>query len=252
MLSKGTNPKNQPPTDAGRVQLAETLASISNQLSSDDSGPFGDQDVVLNWIADLLIGLGEDTAPATVLTVVNQFTGVPLRIRAWKRVENKLKHAYRTDWPAWYSTITTHLVRESTADFVDHLKRGDHAAVSAGVGYQVHFVLRHDPAGLRARVLELLVSKEADLSVLASRLVSARTIAGIKPDWQLSSDFDQDTFNQLAPPGDDPWYEKPIQEVDRRDLTWANRRRFAAGRVSPPPAPVAVSNSDPSADLNPE
>jgi hypothetical protein len=246
VLRKGINPKNQPSTDAGRTQLAEVLVSTSNELPSDDSGPFGNQDHVLSWIADLLVALDKDTPPETVLTVIRQLAGAALRIRAWRRVEDKLEHASRADPPSWYSEVTAHLVRNSAADFLDHLKQGDDAAATAGVGYQVHFVLRHDPERLlRVGILELLESQVVDLSVLASRLVSARTITGIKPDWQLSPDYDQETFNQLAPPGDDPWYEEPVQEVDLRDLSWANRRKFAAGRVSPPPAPPAVSDEDP-------
>jgi hypothetical protein len=250
-LSKGVISKNQPPTDAGRTQLAEVLAKISNDLPSDDSIPFSDQDQILTWIADLIVALANDTPPETILAVIRQFSGMTLPIRALRRVEEKFEHAAKTDLPAWYSTITTHLVRQSAADFLDHLKQGDNAATAAGVGYQVHFVLRHDPERLRTGVLELLESQETDLSHLASRLVSVRTPTGIKPDWQLSPDFDQDTFNQLAPPGDDPWYEEPVQEVDLRDLSWSNRRKFAAGRVSPPPAPASAPDEDPPTEPNP-
>jgi hypothetical protein len=245
VLSKGANPKNQPSTDAGRVRLAEVLVAISNEFPSDDSGPFSDQDHVLIWIADLLVALDKDTPPGTVLTVIGHLADGALRIRAWRRVENGLGKTHRADPPAWFSEVSSDLVRTSVADFLNHLKQGDDAAAAAGVGYQLHFVLRHDPERLRAGVREVLESQEADLAVLASRLVTARTIAGIKPDWQLSPDFDQETFNRVAPPGDDPWYEASVQEVDLRDLSWANRRKFAAGRVSPPPAASAVPYEDP-------
>ena len=250
VLSKGINPKSQPLTDEGRTQLAEALASLANDLSSDNNGPFSDQDRVLTWIADLLVRLDKDTPSETVLAVVGKLAGAALRIRAWKRVDNRLEDPHRAVRPAWYSEVNAYLVRESAADFLSHLKQGDDAATTIGIGYQVRFVLRHDPECLRASVLDLLESGDIDLSVLASRLVSTHTLVGIKPDWQLSSDFDQDTFNQLAPPGEDPWYNEPVQEVDLRDLSWANRRKFAAGRVSPPPAPVAVPDADPPANAS--
>ncbi len=244
VLSKAIDPGSQPSTDSGRVQLAQVLVSISNKLPSEDSGPFSDQDHVLMWIADLLVALGKETPSETVLRVIGQLTTTPLRIRAWRRVENQLEGKYRAEPPPWFDEVNSDLVRASAADFLDHLRQGDYPPATAGVGYQVHFVLRHDPERLRAGVLEVLESQEADLAVLASRPVSARTIAGIKPDWQLSPDFDQETFNQIAPPGDHPWYKEPRQEVDRRDLSWANRRKFAAGRVSPPPAPPAVPDEN--------
>jgi hypothetical protein len=199
VLSKGVTPGNQPQTDAGRTQLADALAKISNDLPSDDSLPFSDQDQVLTWITDLLVALAKDTPPDTIHAVLGQFGSMTARLRTWTKVEKKLDNTPQADLPAWHSPITTHLVRQSAEDFLDHLKQGDDAETVTGVGYQVHFVLRHDPERLRAGVLELLESQETDRSHLASRLVSARTATGIKPDWQLSPDFDQETFNQLAP-----------------------------------------------------
>jgi hypothetical protein len=234
VLGKCLSPSNQPATDADRIQLAQVLAEIANHLPSDDTVPFNDLDQLLAWTGQLLVALHKDTPPETVQAVLWKISGPVLRIRAWRRIENSIDHAYRSEKPSWYEKATATLVDESIADFLNHLKQGDDAATGSGVGYQVHFILRHRAEQLRAAVRELLDSKDVDLSILASRLVSARTITGIKPDWKLTADFDQETFNQVAPPGGDPWYEEPIQDVDVRDLSWANRRKFATGRVSPP------------------
>ncbi|MDU0367626.1 KAP family NTPase [Microbacterium sp. KSW4-17] len=235
VLGKCQSPSNQPAGDPDRAQLAEVLAEIANLLPSDDAVPFSDLDQILAWIAELLVALGKDTPPETVQAVLWKIDNPARRIRAWRRVENSIDHAYRSAKPTWYDTATATLVDDSIAGFLNHLKQGDDAAAGSGVGYQVHFVLRHRAEDLRAAVRELLDGKEVHISVLASRLVSAQTITGIQPDWKLSEDFDQETFNQIAPPGRDPWYDEPIQDVDVRDLSWANRRNFAAGRVSPPP-----------------
>jgi hypothetical protein len=110
------------------------------------------------------------------------------------------------------------------------------------VGYELHFALRNGKADqLRAEVKDLIAGGEIDLSILAPRLVTARTIVGIESKWELSPDFDQETYDQLAPPGNDPWYAKSREEVDIHDLSWANRRRFVVGRVSPPPVREAVT-----------
>jgi hypothetical protein len=245
VLSKGVNPKNQPMTQEGRLRLAEVLVGIANGMPSDDIGPFSEQDQVLSWTADLIVALDKQTPHETVLDVIAQLPDAALRIRAWKRIEYKLEASDPAGPSGWYADVTGKLVRSATAGILDHLRQGDAAATTAGVGYQIHFVLRHDAEGLRAGVLDLLASQEADLSVLASRLVSARTMTGVEPDWTLSADFDQETFNRLAPAGDDPWYDEPVQDVDLRDLSWANRRRFAAGRVRPPPVPAAMPEADP-------
>lgn len=238
VLSKCLSPTNQPTTDARRIQLAEVLAPIVDDLPTDDNGFFSDQDQLLNWIANVLVGIDKETPAERLRAVIWKFNGPALRIRVWNRLEYRLDEVYPSERPSWYDEVTAMLVDDSAADFLEHLKQGDDAATRSGVGYQMHFVLRHRAEKLRTGVHELLESKDVDLSILASRLVSARTITGTQPDWHLSSDFEQETFNQLAPPGDDPWCNEPVQQVDLRDLSWANRRKFAAGRVSPPPSDV--------------
>lgn len=234
VLGKCLSSSNQPTKDVDRIRLARVLAEIANHFPVDDTAPFSDVDQLLAWVGDLVVALDKHTPPETVQAVLSEINGPVLRIRTWRRIENSIDRAYRSEKPSWYNKATEDLVDESIADFLDHLRRGDDAATGSGVGYQVHFILRHHAEKLRAAVREVLAAKEVDLSILASRLVSARTFVGVKPDWQLSPGFDQETFNQLAPPGDDPWYDEPIQDVDVRDLSWANRRKFAAGRVSPP------------------
>lgn len=234
VLSKCLSPTSQPTTDADRIQLAEVLAGIANDLPDDDSAPFTDQDQLLIWLGDVLVGLDGETPTEMLRAVMWTFDNPTLRIRAWTRLEYSIDRAYPSGKPSWYDEATATLVDDAISDFLNHLKQGDDASTSWGIGYQVHFVLSHSPERLRAAVHKLLESKETDVSILASRLVSARTFAGTTPDWQLSDDFDQETFNQLAPPTNDPWYDEPKQDVDVRDLSWANRRKYAAGRVRRP------------------
>lgn len=238
VLSKCITPSNQPTTDTGRLKLVEVLAEISNELPADDSGPFNDLDQVLGWVGDTLVGLDTNTPTETLRDVLWRFEGPVLRIRAWRRVENNIERAYRSATPPWFDQLTAAFVEDAADNFLEHLKQGDDAPEGSGVGYQVHFVLRHEGDLFREAVHKLIELGEVHVSVLASRLTSTRTITGITPDWQLSPDFEQETFNQLAPPGDDPWYDEPVQNVDTRDLSWANRRKFAAGRVDQPPQPL--------------
>lgn len=252
VLSKCITPSNQPTTDSGRLKLVEVLAQISNHLPADDIGPFSDLDQVLGWVGDTIVGLDTNTPTEAVRDVVWRFDGPVLRILAWRRVESNVERAYRSATPAWFDRLTAALVEDAADNFLEHLKQGDDAPEGSGIGYQVHFVLRHGGDPFREAVRKLVESGEVHVGVLASRLTGTRTIAGIAPDWQLSPEFEQETFNQLAPPGDDPWYDEPIQDVDIRDLTWANRRKFAAGRVDRPPHPASEEAADDEVDGGPE
>lgn len=239
-LSKFLGPINQPTTDADRIQLAEIMAGIANDLPSHGVGPFSDQDRVLAWIGRSLAQLDKQIPAQTLHTVLWKLDGSALRIQAWRSVEYNIEETHRSGLPDWYDEVMTMLVDDATTGILEHLRQGDDAEIKSGIGYQVQFILRHQPERLRAEVHELLASDTIDLSILASRLVSARTITGVTPDWHLSKDFEQDTFNQLAPPSDDPWYHQPKQEdLDLRDLSWANRRAFATGRVEQPPLDTA-------------
>ncbi|MFI3893042.1 hypothetical protein E4P34_00965 [Kocuria rhizophila] len=234
ILSKCLNPTNQPTTDGGRIHLARTLAGITNSLPPEDHVPFSDRDQILSWVGDLLIKLDGSMPPSKVRNLIWELQDSPLRIRAWKRLEASMDNAQRPERPSWYNDITSLLVRDAADDFLRHLKEGDGAEVRSGLGYQAYFVLDHNGQALRAPIHQMLNSGTTSLATLASRLVSIQTHVGTKPSWQLSPEFDQAAFDQLAPGDDDPWYHEPVQNVDLRDLSWANRRKFATGRVNQP------------------
>jgi hypothetical protein len=58
VLSKCIDPANQPTTSVRRIQLAEVLVPMANHLpvDVDDNVFISDQDRMLSWIADLLVG----------------------------------------------------------------------------------------------------------------------------------------------------------------------------------------------------
>lgn len=249
VIVKAATEENHPTNDSGRLNLCRVLTPISNQLPDEDHTPFSAQDQLFDWLAMLVLRLGRDTPGATVREVVHGLDSQTLRIRLWSKVERLVRHAYRDDPPRWYVETEEQLAEDSAREFIEHLKLGDDAPAEFGIGYQVHFAMRHELERLRSEVAELIRSGDVHVSVLASRLTSA-VGSGRGNDWRLSSDFEQATFNTLAPPVDDPWFDEPGQDVDPRDLSWANRRKFAAGRVRRPPSsgtpkdPSDVDTSD--------
>ena len=48
-------------------------------------------------------------------------------------------------------------------------------------------------------------------------------------------ELDEKLWAALAPDVDDAWYGLPVdEEVDPKDTSWANRRRYAQGRAKRP------------------
>ncbi|WP_197028857.1 KAP family NTPase [Blastococcus sp. URHD0036] len=237
VLSKATNDDNQPAIDSERLQLALVVADLVNQAPDEDGSPFGTREELLGWLSRQIADLDPDTPAQRIVDLLQTLSSGALRTRAWRRVEYALERRPSDRLPKWSTEVAESLASEAVSHFVEHLLQADSAPTGSQVGYELHFALRHGRASeLRAKVQELLTSEKIDLSVLASRLVSAHTIVGIRPNWELSTDFDQETYDLIAPPGDNPWYSESREEVDTHDLSWANRRRFVVGRVSPPSA----------------
>jgi hypothetical protein len=234
IIVKAATEENHPKDNIGRLHLAPVLAATSNKLPSDDNTPFSERDLIFDWLSLLILRLDKETPWGAVHGIVHVLDKQVPRIRLWSKVERLVGRFYRNEVPAWYVETEKRLADEAATDFFEHLKLGDAAPDGHGIGYQLHFAIRHDLERVRSEVAELVGSGAVHISVLASRITSAVGSSTSK-DWRLSPDFEQSTFNMIAPAVDDAWYDEPEQEVDRSDLSWANRRKFAAGHVDRPP-----------------
>lgn len=221
-------------TDSGRKTIANILIELVNNFSPEYAEWSNDDHRILRWIGDLLVSMSEDTPHDLYLDIFRTITRFNVQLFLWETLTETLNRFGRGQKPSWYDDLTSDLVQRATTECIEHLKRGDEADMQAAVAYQLRFVLRFDPEPLRNKIAELLDEQEIDLETIASRMVSARTLLGGTPDWQISDDIDQQLFDRLVPAIDDPWYDKPAVEVNRRDLSWGNKRTFAAGRVKKP------------------
>ena len=87
---------------------------------------------------------------------------------------------------------------------------------------------------LREAVGGKIASTDATLGDLAARLVSASPLTSNDGSPELG-ELDEKLWATLAPDVDDAWYELPVdEEVDLKDTSWANRRRYAQGRAKRP------------------
>ena len=144
----------------------------------------------------------------------------------------------------WPSAVSEALVDSALSCIIDNLTQGDDAPDDEAIPYQMLFVVDQDRAGeLRDQITDLYTSNAIDLPTLASRLIGSHS-GGSVDDWRLNPDIIQQLFNQIAPAGDDPWYDLPQQEVDDRDRSWPNKKRFAAGRFQRRVPDLAASGTD--------
>lgn len=238
VISKASAPAIQPISDEARIQLARTLAAVAGEISDEFRHFFGAQDQMLAWIARLILSLNADASAPVVSDLLDDLVSDVLRIRVWKYVQSGLRDHPAQSGPKWVAAVTDSLADRAVAGTLAHLVLGDDAPLDTGVGTQLHFALscgRDDD--LRHQIAGLLQSGQLDAATVASRIVSVRSLMGVKPKWELSPDFDQATFDLVMPAGESHLYSSAIEEVDVTDLSWRNRRRMASGRVRAPSRP---------------
>ncbi|WP_172172409.1 KAP family NTPase [Brevibacterium sp. CT2-23B] len=222
------------PTGSSRITIADLLVGLVNRFSPDFSEWSNDDRRILEWIGDMLNSVKDHGESGLHLDVYRKLTRLSVQLLLWENVTTKLDRFGRGEKPAWYEGMASDLLRRATTDSLEHLKLGDVADSQAAIAYQLRFVLNLNPDPLRTEIADLLARQVIDLETIASRMVSARTMLGSAPDWQISDDIDQQLFERLVPAADDPWYHQTASDVDRRDLSWENKRRFVVGRIKQP------------------
>jgi hypothetical protein len=236
VLGKLADRSNAPRTDEECLAFAGVLALIADQVEVDDGTTFSALDQILMLTAAQLARLSPAATPDHVLAVLGGLRSNALRIRVRRFADHELEQRRIVDL-AWPTPVTAALAGAAVSQIVDNLAMGDTAPDDDAIACQIDFaVASGDRLKLREKIYDLLCEGTIDLSTVASRLVSSRTFAGVTPDWQLSPDVDQSTFDLLVPADDDPWYHEPPVTVDLRDRTWENKRRFATGRFRRPPS----------------
>lgn len=197
---------------------------------------------VAGWASQVVTQLS-DKVPASALLEA---------LDATSRLAAKIEVIYFADRdegprPACLDQVIAELSVQATNEMVVHLEAQDDAPDDIKPGWLIHFLLSAGQiAPLAAAVAAGLASGAFTLADVAARVTSTRILYGVDTHYELS-DFDQETFNALIPPTPDPWYQSPKAEVDKHDLSWANRRAYAAGRAKQPPAPAQPA--DPTSNL---
>ncbi|SFD04377.1 KAP family P-loop domain-containing protein [Nocardioides terrae] len=240
--------ENLPEDDAGdalRLELVKLLVAVLDSVHDKPSFFMSPRERVAGWASHVVTQLSDKVPAAALLEALD----------AASKLAAKIEVVYFADRqegprPACLDKVIAELGVQATKEMVVHLEARDDAPEDVQPGSLIHFLLSAGQiAPLAAAVAEGLNSGAFTIADVAARVIPTRILYGVGTQYELS-DFDQETFNALVPATPDPWYESPQTEVDKHNLSWANRRAYASGRAKQPPAtpPPAAANTDTAAD----
>lgn len=212
-------------------KLASVLAVLSQRVPDDTSTIFSVHDRIVDWCATQIATVPTTSAASAVFRVLEPLA-LSLALHLWEKTVREMGQPN----PLWATAVDSDLCEKAVTAFVEHLHSGDAADAGANAPYWAHFLIRRGrTTELKGRIAEALATGPATTADLAARTVSVLTTIGPNSVTRMDN-VDGDLWRQLAPPGADPVYYLTVDEtVNRTDITWANRRRFASGRV---PIPV--------------
>ncbi|MFY0407917.1 hypothetical protein, partial [Solicola sp. PLA-1-18] len=164
--------------------------------------------------------------------LVDALSGGPALLRVLDALDLSFSDTEPSEFPV-RQQVARQMAEQAAGYARSHLLAQDVAA-DDGAYSALSFVRRYGNAdGFRTWVVDSIENSRFSAETLASRLVSTKWLLGTDAAPELG-ELDQELFAQFAPE-DDPLYRTDVDpDVDPRNLTWQNRRRYVRGRVRPP------------------
>ncbi|TNC42303.1 KAP family NTPase [Mumia zhuanghuii] len=245
VVDKGRHFTDEVPKDGGgdvlRLRLVELLVTALENVNDNESLFMSPRDWVRRWASQVVAQLTNEVTGDALLGALD---ATP---QLWRKIE-VIYHAASGagPHPACLDQVIAELSVQATEEMIVHFRAKDAAPGDTKPGFLIHFLRSADKiAPLADAVATGLASDAFTLADVAARLVPTRILYGVGTKYELD-DFEQEAFNALVPPTTDRWYQSPIVEVDKHDLSWRNRRAYAAGRAKQPPvsAPPVAPKTD--------
>jgi hypothetical protein len=243
-LQQASEPNRfNPPEATGTLNLVAAICHVLPQLPDGPNPLRRRWERAARWAAEQVCALPTDVEPDALQHALASCSDLLLRQRVVEFASRGPEAAFDDGWPAEPGAIAVVAgrVADEVATFcLEHLAAGDAADPTSDMISALTFVVdKGDAERLRVRLREQLGDRFTSED-LASRCVARSVLIAAEPVVGLE-DLVAGLFSRLVPL-DDPFYDTVREDdVDRRDLSWANRRRFARGRaVRPaPPEPEA-------------
>ncbi|GAA2164077.1 KAP-like P-loop domain-containing protein [Humibacillus xanthopallidus] len=227
------HPLNKEPSTVSTV-LIENVMSILPEL--DDRSGRGIlgltmRDNVVRWAGDLLRRLGTGTPPSVVAAAVSACGELSLRLNVlWMAARTGESEAAV---PLPLTDAVAQGVRDAFPEFLRHLELRDAAPAEQHVHVHLDFVAAFGDVDTAKNKIYELLDREVTVEDVAARCLTLQYLYVEKPVARLG-DFDQSLFARFAPAEDQLYTTDIVANVDREDLSWANRRRYVRGRVKAP------------------
>jgi hypothetical protein len=210
------------------LELVRKLAEIIGGLGDSMRSMFSDQDQAIYWVSDLIRHVSGQHSSQELLSAVRRCPQ--------KRIQMQLLMKAAPDENTASSVVleaAQMLSNEISADLLEHLGLQDEGSEDSTAFLSFMFVSTFgDSDGLRAEILSRLPD-EFEIEDLAARFVSLSYLVGPNTKPRLDA-FDQELFAKFAP-ATSPLYSNSVEKnVDTRDVSWANRRKYARGRATSP------------------
>lgn len=245
--------ENLPKDDAGdalRLALVRSLVAVLDNVHDQPSFFMSPRERVAGWASQVVTQLTDKVQADALLNVLDTTSSLAAKIEVIYYADSD-----EGPRPACLDQVIAELSVQAAGEMVVHLEAQDAAPQDIQPRWLIYFLLSAGQvAPLAAAVAAGLPSGAFTIADVAARVIPTRILYG-GAQYELS-DFDQETFDALVPPTPDPWYLSPKVEVDKNDLSWANRRAYAAGRAkqtpatAPPAAPNTDTAGDPSAQIS--
>lgn len=232
--------------DPAKLRLVRAAAAVVDSVPTRMTFFFSPRERVLRWAGKVVGELSDEAASDEVLGVIAGFSRLADQV-SLAHFANRARDSGKP--PACMPQVVARLGAQVADALLAQLRQRDDAPIADGIGWLTTFLVNYGFSGeVRDRIGEALDAGEFTIADLAARLISTPQVIGADAGPHLD-DADQNLFDALAPARADEWFDSErIDGLDIYDLSWANRRAYAAGRLTRPPTPDAQDSPQNAAD----
>lgn len=188
---------------------------------------------VMRWCVSLLLGLTDAADKTELAAAVASAPGFEDRTELLYRA---VRNGERT-LPVPATAVLCQVADDAAQRLAQHIAQQDTAPEDGEFGWLITFLSETNMGSAAHRHIgDGLREGRFGIEDVAARFVSIDNI----PDRSKLAGRRREEFAALVPAEDDEWYDEPIDSaVDPEDVSWANRRRGARGRLPRPGLPQA-------------